>query len=259
MIRYRVLGPFSVTVGEEPRTPSAAKVRQVLALLLLRANQVVSLDSIIEELWADRPPRSAVTTTQTYIYQIRQLLDGAGGAHGERTVQTVPPGYGFPVGPGQLDSWEFEQCVERARVLMDEGKVGEAAPLLSRARAMWTGPVLADVCQGPVLRRYAASLEEKRNLAQELSLSADMRLGRHRELVPELKSLVMANPFHEWLHAQLMIALQRSGRRAEALAAFHDARRLLNEQLGIEPSGDLQRIHQDILKEDVLAPWTAGA
>lgn len=255
MIRYRVLGPFSVTVDEEPRTPSAAKVRQVLALLLLRANQVVSLDSIIEELWGDRPPRSAVTTTQTYIYQIRRLLDRAGGAeHDEQTVRTVPPGYGFSVGPGQLDSWEFEQCVDRARTLLDEGRVDAAAPLLARARSMWTGPVLADVCQGPVLRRYAARLEEKRNLAQELSLSVDMRLGRHRELVPELKSLVMANPFHEWLHAQLMIALQRSGRRAEALAAFRDARRLLNDQLGIEPSGDLQRIHQDILKEDALAP-----
>ncbi|MET8771930.1 AfsR/SARP family transcriptional regulator [Streptomyces sp. NPDC004658] len=255
MTQYRVLGPFSVAVDGEPRTPSAAKVRQVLALLLLRANQVVRQDSIIEELWGDRPPRSAVTTTQTYIYQIRRLLHPARrAAHDDRTVRTVPPGYELSVGPGQLDSWEFESCVDRARALLDDGRVAEAARLLSRARSMWTGPVLADVTQGPVLRRYAARLEEKRNLAQELSLAADMRLGRHRELVAELKSLVMANPYHEWLHAQLMIALQRSGRRAEALAAFQQARRLLNEQLGIEPSGDLQRIHQDILKEDALTP-----
>ncbi|MGW0583665.1 AfsR/SARP family transcriptional regulator [Streptomyces sp. NPDC002920] len=256
MMRYRVLGPFSVTVDDKAHTPSAAKVRQVLALMLLRADRVVSLDSIIEELWGDHPPRSAVTTTQTYIYQIRRLLVRAGGgtAHDDQTVRTVPPGYGFRVGPGQLDSWEFEQCVDRAHALLDEGCVDRAAPLLARARSMWTGPVLADVCQGPVLRRHAARLEEKRNLAQELSLTADMRLGRHRELVAELKSLVMANPCDEWLHAQLMIALQRSGRRAEALAAFHDARRLLNDRLGIQPSGDLRRIHQDILKEDAPAP-----
>ncbi|MEU5314915.1 AfsR/SARP family transcriptional regulator [Streptomyces sp. NPDC021562] len=250
MTQFRVLGPFSVLIDDEPRTPRAAKVRQVLALLLLRCDQVVRLDSIIEELWGDSPPRSAVTTTQTYVYQIRKLLHSP--VHGDEAVRTVPPGYVLSVGPGRLDCREFEQCVDRGRALLDDGRVEEAAPLLARARSMWAGPVLADVCQGPVLRRHAARLEEKHNLAMELSLAVDMRLGRHRELVAELKSLTMANPYHEGLQAQLMIALQRSGRRAEALAAFRHARRLLNDQLGIEPSDDLQQIHQDILREDRL-------
>ncbi|MCX4856314.1 AfsR/SARP family transcriptional regulator [Streptomyces canus] len=255
MMRYRVLGPFSVTVDDEPRTPQAAKVRQVLALLLLCSDRVVRRDSIIEELWGDAPPPSAVTTTQTYIYQIRRLLHPSEGApHEDRAVRTVHPGYGLSVDPGQLDSTEFEQCVDRGRALLDDGRAKEAASLLARARSMWTGPVLADVCQGPVLRRYAARLEEKHILARELSLAADMRLGRHRELVAELKSLIMANPYHEWLHAQLMIALQRSGRRAEALEAFRHARRLLSDQLGIEPSEHLQQIHQDILEEDSFTP-----
>jgi DNA-binding SARP family transcriptional activator len=253
MVHYKVLGPFFVKINNKDCTPSAAKVRQVLALTLLRANQIVSLDAIIEELWGDCPPRSAVATTQTYIYQIRKLLARHSDVRmANQTIRTAPPGYILSVGPDQLDSWEFDRVVQRARVLLDGDQPEPAAALLGQALSMWNGPVLVDVARGPLLQRYAARLEEKRMLALELRLRADMRLGRHRELIAELKSLVLTHPYHEWFHAQLMISLHRSGRRGEALTAFRQARQLLNDQLGIEPSVDLQRIHQNILRADVL-------
>jgi DNA-binding SARP family transcriptional activator len=254
MVQYKVLGPFSVTINNQDCTPSAAKVRQVLALTLLRANQIVSLDAIIEELWGDSPPRSAVATTQTYIYQIRKLLaQHSDERTANQTMRTAPPGYLLNVGPEQLDSWEFDRIVGRARVLLERRQPEPAAGLLGQALAMWNGPVLVDVAGGPLLQRYAARLEEKRMLALELRLRADMGLGRHRELIAELKSLVLTYPYHEWFHAQLMIALHRSGRRGEALTTFRQARQLLNDQLGIEPSADLQQIHRSILKADALA------
>lgn len=252
MLEYKVLGRFLVTLDGEDITPSAAKVRQVLALTLLRANHVVSLDVIFEELWGDTPPRSAVTTTQTYVYQIRKFLARVDGPAADLTIRTVAPGYLLDVAPEQLDSSEFERHVERARGLLDTGSTEEAAELLDRALGLWRGLVLADVTRGPLLQRYVARLEEKRILALELRLRANMRLGRHRELIAELKSLVMTHPYHEWFHVQLMIALHRSGRRGEALAAFRSARQLLNEHLGVEPSAYLRRVHQGIL-EDVLA------
>lgn len=253
MPTFRVLGPLHVGVAGEDRTPSASKVRQVMALTLLRANHVVSLDTLTEELWGDCPPRSAVSTAQTYIYQIRRLLaDDTLGERESRTIRTAPPGYVLTVGPGELDAWEFEHMLEQARVHIDFDRREQAVQVLDEALELWNGHALADVTQGPLLQRYAAQLEERRILALELRLSVNMSLGRHRQLVAELKALSMSYPYHEWFHAQLMIALQRSGRRAEALSAFHQARQLLNDQLGVEPSADLRLIHQSILEEDEL-------
>jgi DNA-binding SARP family transcriptional activator len=254
ILDYRVLGPFLVTADGVDLTPTAAKVRQVLALMLLRANRVVSVDAIFDELWGDTPPRSAVTTTQTYVYQIRKLLSRMAGAPmADRTMRTVSSGYLLEVEPQRLDSWEFDRQVECGRALLEADRALEAAELLRAALELWRGPVLADVTQGVLLQQSAAELEERRLLGLELRLRADMQLGRHRELLAELKSLVMAHPYHEWFHVQLMIALHRSGRRGEALAAFRTARGLLNEQLGVEPSDYLRRVHQHILEGDALS------
>jgi DNA-binding SARP family transcriptional activator len=254
MITFKLLGPLEVRLDDRVCTPSASKVRQVLAMTLFRSGQIVSMGTLIEELWADRPPRSAVTTVQTYIYQLRKLFAryGAGGA-ATPALRTVPPGYVLCVRGDQVDCLQFDANVARAEALLADGQDQRAAVLLNEALAMWNGRVLPDTDHGVHLRAHVAGLEEKQMLALELRLRADMRLGRHRQLVAELKSLVLAHPYHEWLHAQLMIALHRSGRRADALDAYHNARRVLNEELGLEPSADLQRIHQTVLQAEALS------
>jgi SARP family transcriptional regulator, regulator of embCAB operon len=249
MITYRVLGSLQVRINDYECTPQASKVRQVLALCLLRSNQIVSLDSIIAELWGDCPPRTAVTTAQTYIYQLRKLIARHGGERlAGDTIRTAPPGYTINVAHDQLDCVQFESLVEQGRALLVAGETSRAAALLHQALRVWNGPALTGVEHGCLLQSDVAHLEEMRMLALELRVRADMRLGYHRELIPELKSLVRIHPYNEWLHAQLMIALQRSGRRGDALSAYREVRRLLSTELGVEPSADLQLVHQKVLK-----------
>jgi SARP family transcriptional regulator, regulator of embCAB operon len=249
MLTYRVLGSLQVRINGRECTPQASKVRQVLALFLLRSNQIITVDSIIAELWGDCPPRTAVTTAQTYIYQLRKLIAKYGDERlaGE-TLRTTPPGYTIIVTNEQLDCVQFECIVEQARALLVAGETSRAAVLLRQALRMWNGPALTGVEHGRWLQSHVAHLEEMRMLALELRVRAEMRLGYHRELIPELKSMVQNHPYHEWLHAQLMIALQRSGRRGDALSAYHEVRRLLSSELGVEPSADLQRVHQKVLE-----------
>ena len=249
---FRVLGPLILRINEKTCTPSAAKVRQVLALCLFRANQVVSLDALIEELWGDRPPRTAATIVQTYIYQLRKIFSRHSDvATASAAIRTAPPGYVLCVPTDRLDARQFEAAVGRGQALLEQGQARLAEAALSQALAMWNGAVLVNTEHGPLLEREVAHLEERRILALELRLRANMQLGRHREIVAELKSLVAAHPFNEWLHGQLMIALYRSGRRGEALAAYQSARKLLDDELGLEPSADLRRIHQELLTADV--------
>jgi SARP family transcriptional regulator, regulator of embCAB operon len=259
MVTYRVLGSLQVRINGRECTPQASKVRQVLALCLFRPNQIVSIDSIIAELWDDSPPRTAVTTAQTYIYQLRKLLALHGGERlASETIRTTPPGYTVYVTDDQLDFLQFERMVEEGRALLDAGETSPAAILLRQALRVWNGPALTGVEHGRLLQSDVAHLEEMRMLALELRLRAEMRLGYHRELIPELKSLVRTHPYHEWLHAQLMIALQRSGRRGDALSAYREVRRVLSAELGVEPSADLQRVHEKVLKglyqESALGP-----
>lgn len=254
MITFRVLGPQQVRINGVDCTPRAAKVRQVLALTLLNANQVVTIETMIEELWGDRPPRSAVTTTQTYIYQIRKMVsEHAGLQVAANTVRTMPRGYLLQVEDDQLDWRRFERMVQRAESLFVQGQHQSASQLLSEALALWNGSALADIRCGSLLQGYVARLEEKRIAALERRLKADMCLGRHRELIPELRSLVNQHPYNEWLHGQLVFALYRSGRRGEALGHFHNARRLLNEELGLDPSPDLEEIHRLVLNAEVVS------
>ncbi|HEX4721099.1 MAG TPA: AfsR/SARP family transcriptional regulator [Pseudonocardiaceae bacterium] len=229
------------------RTPSASKIRQVLALMLLRANQVVSLDTAIEELWAQRPPRTAVTVVQTYVYQLRKRLTGPGD---RQWIRTVAPGYVLDVPQEDVDSWRFNAFVDRGRLAMEAERPAEAVTLLTTALDMWHGSVLENVEHGPVLERYAAGLEDQRMLAIELRLRANLSIGRHREVIPELRTLVAAHPYHEWLYAQLITALHRAGRRGEALDVYQKLRRVLNTDLGLEPSEDVQQIQHSVLNAE---------
>ncbi|MEU0336048.1 AfsR/SARP family transcriptional regulator [Streptomyces sp. NPDC006193] len=251
-MRFKVLGPLEVTHNGQICTPHAPKVRQVLALLLLRANQVVSTESLIEELWGDHPPHSAMTTTQTYVYQLRKVIAQHTGdrAH-EKMIVTTSPGYVFRIDDRQLDFQVFKSVLEEGRVLLEEGCHLQASQKLRAALALWRDRALTNVAHGTLLENYVTHLNELYVTALELRIQADITLGWYRKIIPELGSLVREYPFHEWFHGQLMIALYMAGRRGDALTAYQNTRRLLNRELGLEPSSVLQHIHQMVLRAEV--------
>ncbi len=250
MVRFKTLGTFEVLKGDKVCTPTAPKVRQVLALLLMHANFVVPTETIIQELWGDRPPSSAVTTAQTYIYQLRKIIENQNLARpGEELLVTKAPGYVLRIEPGQLDAEEFSKLVNESRGLLDRGAVGQAAGRLRDALNLWTGQALSNVPLGSRLEAYAVQLEEQRLRALELRIEAELQLGHHRELIGELQSLVKAHPFNEWFHARLMWTLSKSGRRNEALEVYRNLRDVLARELGLEPSQELQRLHHEVLSE----------
>jgi SARP family transcriptional regulator, regulator of embCAB operon len=248
MLQFQVLGPVEAFDGDRVCTPTPPKVSRVLALLVLRANQVVPMDALIEELWGEDPPLSAVGTAQTYIYQLRKILD----PHAEHSASgdwlvTKAPGYLMRVAPGQVDATEFEALSRQGRQLLEQGHPEPAAQVLRRALSLWRGPSLANVRRGPLLEAHSVHLEEQRLRALELRIQADAEMGRHWELVGEVRSLVATHPLNEWLHGQLIAALSYCGRRGEALQAYQDLRRTLSRQLGLEPRPELQRMHQEVL------------
>ncbi|MGP3949156.1 AfsR/SARP family transcriptional regulator [Streptomyces sp. 7N604] len=236
-------------------TPSAPKVRQVLALLALRANTTVPLHQLVEELWEERPPSSAATTLQTYIYQLRKLPglcdpQLSGPSVGTRALLTTPGGYRLSVPSDCLDAQEFGELAMRGRQAMEKGTVAEAADLLQRALTVWRGPALSDLAPGPIVGIDALRLEEQRYEVLEERINADLLLGRHHRLISELTALAADNPTREGLHAKLMLSLYRAGRRPEALEVFQRIRRVLTRELGLEPCSELQRLHQQVLAGD---------
>lgn len=248
-MRFAVLGPFEVTSGELVLTPSAPKLRQLLAQLILQSNQIAHIDRLIEELWDDEPPASARTTLQTYVYQLRKLLAKAGRGRDD-LVLTKPFGYVASIQPDAVDAYQFDQYMGRGQAALERGQPVVASHELSQALGLWRGKALADVVTGSVLSAQAIRLEENRLRALEMRVKADLCLGRHRELVSELKGLVSAHPLHEGLYSQLMLALYRSGRRFEAMEVYQQLRRSLVDELGLEPSSELMRLHQAILAGD---------
>jgi DNA-binding SARP family transcriptional activator len=252
MTYFRLLGTFEVTsvfnsTGRNC-TPQAPKLRSVLALLLLQANRVVQIDTIIEELWGPNPPRSAITIVQTYVYQLRKIFAACKlDPPGRTLLATRPTGYLFQTEPGQVDAEVFERLVRRGRDLKEKNQPRQATATLSEALDMWTGSALADVPQGRLLQAHAVHLEERRINALELRIQADISLGRHRDLIAELKSLTCTHPLNEWFHEQLIAVLNRCGRRGEALQAYQDVRVLLSEELGVDPSPALQRLQRQVL------------
>ncbi|MEV5986806.1 AfsR/SARP family transcriptional regulator [Streptomyces sp. NPDC052051] len=246
-LRIGVLGPLEVHAQGEDRTPTAPMARRALALLLLNANRLASTSTLIEELWEADPPRLARKTVQTYVYQIRKALRCPADPH-ER-VHTAPGGYRIDLRPGELDLWEFEHAVVRARTALSEGDPPTAASLLRDALALWRGEPFAGLEAGPMLAAQIAQIAEARLNALELRITADLQLGRHRDVVGELLQLTADHPLNEEFAAHLMLAAHRSGQRATALEAFTRLRRRLVDELGIEPSERLQKLQQDVLNE----------
>ncbi|MDF9815639.1 AfsR/SARP family transcriptional regulator [Streptomyces sp. SPB162] len=251
-------GPDGAATPAVSYTPRAAKLRVVLAALLVRANEVVSVESLIDELWQDNPPRTATTTLQVYVSQLRKLLHSADPEHGRDTLLTRPPGYLLRLEPGRLDMTTFEELHARGRKALEAEDYVSAAELQQRAIAMWRGPLLSDTPHGPLLGGAAVRLTEARMTALDQRVRADLQLGRHRGLVAELQSLASEHPLREEFHAHLMVALYRTGRQAEALRTFGRVRRTLVDELAIEPGPRLQRLHRRILAGDAALLSAGG-
>jgi DNA-binding SARP family transcriptional activator len=239
-VEFRILGPLEVVEGERPLTLGGPRQRTLLAILLTRANEVVSSDRLIDELWGARPPQTATNALQYHVSQLRKTL-GPGDV-----IVTRGPGYLIRVAPHELDLLRFEQLVEEAR----RASADQAARLLRDALSLWRGPALADLANEPFAQAEIIRLEELRLAALELRIETDLAVGRHRELVGELEVLVHEHPLRERPRAQLMLALYRSGRQAEALDLYREGRRLLVDELGIEPGSELQELERAILSHD---------
>jgi len=217
------------------------------------------MDALIEELWGASPPKSAVTTVQTYIYHLRQIFEREN-LNGERgdLLCTRLPGYVLRAADEQVDARIFQQLTAQGQALLEDGRARQASEVLHRALDMWTGGALANIQPGAVLQPYVAHLEERRISALELRIQADMELGRHRNMISELKSLVAAFPLNEWFHAKLIESLSRSGRRGEALQAYQMVRAMLNDELGVDPSPELQRLQHHVLSLGASSPRAAA-
>ncbi|MFF2412466.1 BTAD domain-containing putative transcriptional regulator [Streptomyces sp. NPDC058092] len=261
-MEIQVLGPLCAAVNGRTIVPTAGKPRQVFALLALYPGRVVPVPTLMEEVWRTDLPQSAMTTLQTYIMQLRRCLGAAlgpeapGGA--KNVLATRHGGYLLQVPPESGDVFAYERLVSQGQEAFDRGEDERAARCFREALALWRGPALVDVRLGPILEIEAMRLEESRLVTIERRIDADLRLGRHAELIAELAELIARHPQHEGLRAQAMLALYRSGRQASALDAYRRLRTRLIEDLGVEPSPQLRRLHQAMLAVDPALDVVAG-
>jgi DNA-binding SARP family transcriptional activator len=246
---FRLLGPLEVWVGGRLLHVQGAKERALLALLLLDANRLVSSDRIIDELWGDDAPESARSSLQVRVSNLRKAL-AAPRASADDLLLSQGSGYSIQLEPNQLDLHRFERLLAEGEDALARDEPAAASETLGQALALWRGPALADFAYEPFAQVPAARLEELRIAALEQHIDAKLELGRHAELISELKGRVAQHPFRERMRGQLMLALYRSGRQAEALAAYQAARRTLVEELGIEPNPLLQQLEKRILRQD---------
>ena len=242
-MEFRILGPLEVWDGGCEVSLGGRKPRALLALLLLHPNEVVAADRLIDELWGEDSPERAAAALRVNVSRLRKALP-------QDVLTTRSPGYVVRVEPDELDLHRFERLVDEARSLLARGLTADASERLRDALSLWRGPALADFAYESFAQAAIARLEEIRLAAVELRIDADLALGRHDELVGELEALVAEHPLRERLRMYLMTALYRSGRQAEALDAYKDARRALVDGLGIDPSPALQELERAILRQD---------
>jgi DNA-binding SARP family transcriptional activator len=250
-VEFRVLGPLEARDDDEPLALGGAKQRALLAALLLNANEVVSSDRLIDELWGAEPPKTAAKSLQVLVSQLRKVLEPAR-ASGEsgRLLVTRSPGYLLQLDPDQLDLERFQRLAGEGREALTAADPGRAARTLREALGLWRGLPLADLGYADFAQREISRLEELRLAALEDRIQADLECGHHAEVIGELEKLLAEEPLRERPRAQLMLALYRSGRQAEALDAYATARRALVEELGIEPGRELRELQAAILEQD---------
>jgi DNA-binding SARP family transcriptional activator/DNA-binding beta-propeller fold protein YncE len=242
-VEFAVLGPVVVRRDSRELALGGPKQRALLAMLLLRANEVVSRDRLIDGLWGERPPATAAHTLDNYVSRLRKTL-------GNGRLSRRAPGYVLHVEGDEFDLARFERLLSVGRTQLAQGEAGEAAETLRAALALWRGAALADLLYEPFARSETERLEDRRLLALEERIDADLAIGRGPELVPELERLVADHPFRERLLGQLMLALYRAGRQAEALGAYQAGRHRLAEELGLEPGPQLRELERCVLAHD---------
>ena len=238
-LEFRILGPFEVAREGRTLDLPAGKPRALLALLLLRRGDVVPVDTLVDELWGESPPQTAAKNVQGYVARLRRTL-------GDGALTTRAPGYALQLEDGALDAARFQSLVEQAR----HEEPAAAADRLREALGLWHGLPLADFAYESFAQDEIRRLEDLRLAALEDRIAADLALGRHEDVLPELESLVAAHPLRERLQGQLLVALYRCGRQAEALEAYRAARRRFVDELGVEPGPELQALERKILEHD---------
>ena len=249
-VKFKVLGPFDVhNDAQTIVTPTAPKLRTVLSLFVTNHNRVVPVSSLIEEIWAENPPISAMTTLQTYVYQLRKLFAASARQNADNILITKPLGYVAAIDPEDIDLCIYSRLAQEGRLAISRGEIAEGAKSLEQALSLWRGAALVDVQRGQLLEAQATQLDESMRQNLVLRIDADLQLGRHQSLTGELRRLAGQYPLYEDLHAKLMLALYRSNWKSAALEAFHELRRVLDRELGIDPSPALKRLHQDILAD----------
>ncbi len=242
-MEFRILGPLEVWDEGREVSLGGPKRRALLAVLLLHPNEVVSADRLIDELWGEDSPERAAAALRVNVSRLRKALP-------QDVLTTRSPGYVIRVEPDQLDLARFERLVDEGRSLRARGLTAEASERLRDALSLWRGPALTDFAYESFAQAAIPRLGEIRLAAVELRIDADLALGRHDELVGELEALVTEHPLRERLRGYLMAALYRSGRQAEALDAYQDARRVLLDEFGIDPNPALQELERAILRQD---------
>jgi DNA-binding SARP family transcriptional activator len=246
-----ILGPFDARISGRRLTPTAAKPAKLLALLAVEKGRTVALDDCIRELWPGRAPRTANAAIHTYISKLRETLTTAAPGTDPKTVlRTRPGGYVLTPHTWSSDQEEFERLTERGHRAAAAGDDVAASAQFRRALALWKGTALSNIEAGPLLELRRAELEERRKTAYERCVAAELRLGRHYELLGELVAQATADRTDEQLHAHLMLALYRAGRRVQALQVYRNLRHQLVKELGLEPSPGVQALQRAILSAD---------
>ncbi len=249
---FGILGPLEVSDGDAVLAVPGPRQRALLALLVVHVGEVVSIDRLVETIWADDPPANPKNALHSQISQLRRNLHD----QDQDLVASRPPGYVLRAEPDHVDAVRFERLARDGRQALHDGDVDRALSRLTGALALWRGAPLAEFAGQEFAEVAAARLQELRLGAIEDRIDADLRAGRHRDLVADLEQLIVGHPLRERLRGQLMLALARSGRQADALQVFHDTRRVLDEELGIDPGRDLVSLHEALLRQDDDPPLT---
>ena len=241
-MEFRILGPLEALDGGKPLSLGGRKRRAVLALLLLHPDETVSSERMVDELWGESAPAGTLKSLQVHISRLRKELPDV--------LVTRGHGYELQIEPDQLDARRFERSLDEARSELAGERPERALALLESGLALWRGPPLADLAYEPFAQAEIARLEDLRLAANEQLIEAKLALGRHSELIGQLERLVEEHPYRERLRGQLMLALYRADRQADALQAYQEARRTLVEELGIEPGERLRELEAAVLGQD---------
>ncbi|KPM56368.1 transcriptional regulator [Frankia sp. CcI49] len=247
-MKFKVLGRVEIANGTASTALARSKIGHMLSLLLAMNNETVSVDMLIDELWGEQVPRSAQATLQTYVYMARKMFtESLRVPNAQRLLVTQPPGYMLAADQDAIDSVVFERLVREGSESLERGDPESTVVTLTDALKMSRGCPFAGMPTGTALKAHVTYLQELRLTALGLRIDAREQLGRHRDIIPELRSLVAEHPLNEGFHAQLIKSLLRCGRRAEALQAYQRLWQILDAELGLQPTPEVQRLHHEVL------------